>query len=65
MHQVGGKDWEEWYAKIRGVLLPRQSADGRWEVRDLDREGVGSIYQTSIAVIILSVPAGYLPIFQR
>jgi squalene cyclase len=65
MHQVGGKDWEEWYAKIRGVLLPRQSADGRWDVRELDREGVGSIYQTSIAVIILSVPAGYLPIFQR
>jgi squalene cyclase len=65
MHQVGGKDWEDWYAKIRGVLLPRQSADGRWEARDLDHEGVGAIYQTSIAVIILSVPAGYLPIFQR
>jgi hypothetical protein len=65
MHQVGGKDWEEWYAKIRGVLLARQSADGRWEARDLDREGVGSVYTTSIAVIILSVPAGYLPIFQR
>jgi squalene cyclase len=65
MHQVGGKDWEEWYTKIRGVLLPRQSADGSWNARDLDREGVGTIYQTSIAVIILSVPAGYLPIFQR
>ena len=65
MHQVGGKDWEEWYARIRALILPRQGADGSWYAREFDREGVGPIYQTSIAVIILSVPAGYLPIFQR
>jgi squalene cyclase len=65
MHQVGGKDWEEWYAKIKDLILPRQSADGSWTGHQFDREGVGPAYQTSIAVIILSVPAGYLPIFQR
>jgi prenyltransferase beta subunit len=65
MNQVGGKDWEEWYGKIRDLLLSRQSGDGSWSARDLDREGVGPVYQTSIAAIILSVPAGYLPIFQR
>ena len=29
------------------------------------RREVGPVYQTTIAVIILSVPANYLPIFQR
>jgi hypothetical protein len=63
MHQVGGKDWEEWYKRLCGTLLPVQEAEGSWNMRD--RRGVGTIYQTSISVIILSVPMGYLPIFQR
>jgi prenyltransferase beta subunit len=63
MHQVGGKDWEEWYGKIRDYLLPRQGGDGSWTA--VERGGVGPVYQSSIAVIILSVPAHYLPIFQR
>ena len=63
MHQVGGKDWEQYYGKIRDYLLPRQSFNGSWT--GVERGGVGPVYQTSIAVIILSVPAHYLPIFQR
>ncbi len=63
MHQVGGKEWEQWYGKIRDHLLPQQGSDGSW--RGVERGGVGPVYQTSIAVIILSVPAHYLPIFQR
>jgi hypothetical protein len=63
MHQVGGKEWEEWYARICTTILPLQSADGSWNVRD--RDVVGQVYQTSISVIILSVPMNYLPIFQR
>ncbi len=63
MHQVGGKDWEDWYARLRDYLLPRQSGDGSWTA--VERGGVGPVYQTSIAVIVLSVPAHYLPIFQR
>jgi hypothetical protein len=63
MHQVGGKDWEQYYGKIRDYLLPRQSFEGSWT--GVERGGVGPVYQTSIAVIILSVPAHYLPIFQR
>jgi len=63
MHQVGGDEWKEWYNKICNKLLPLQGSDGSWSARD--RENVGPIYQTSIAVIILSVPAHYLPIFQR
>jgi squalene cyclase len=63
MHQVGGKDWEDWYGRLTGYFLPKQSADGSWSTTN-HRE-VGPVYQTSIAVIVLSVPAHYLPIFQR
>jgi squalene cyclase len=63
MHQVGGKEWAEWYDNISKHLLPRQELDGYWS--QIDRGGVGPIYQTSIAVIILSVPTHYLSIFQR
>lgn len=65
MHQIGGKDWQEWYSKIRKTLLPAQSSDGSWSSRTLDRASVGPVYQTSISVIVLSVPTHYLPIFQR
>jgi squalene cyclase len=63
LHQVGGKDWEDWYAKERSLLLTRQDSNGSWST--LNPDGVGPAYQTAIAVIILSVPADYLPIFQR
>jgi hypothetical protein len=64
IHQVGGKDWKDWYAKIGKELLANQSPDGSWS-GGWHRESVGPVFQTSIAVIILSVPADYLPIFQR
>jgi squalene cyclase len=63
MHQVGGKDWEEWYERRRTVLLAKQSEDGSWS--NWMNDNVGPAYQTAIAVIILSVPANYLPIFER
>jgi len=64
MHQVGGKVWEDWYRRLESTLLPRQSSDGSWSIR-FTRNDVGPVYQTSIAVIALSVPASYLPIYQR
>lgn len=65
MHQIGGKEWAEWYGNIRKTLLGAQSPDGSWTGRKLSRSSVGPVYQTSIAVIVLSVPTHYLPIFQR
>jgi hypothetical protein len=62
MHQVGGKEWEDWYARLRTRLLSMQSSDGSWPTHS---DGAGPVYATSIAVIVLSVPANYLPIFQR
>ncbi len=62
-HQVGGKDWEDYYKLIRTRFLEMQSPDGSWSRRD--PQSAGPVYQTAIAVIALSVPANYLPIFQR
>jgi squalene cyclase len=63
MHQVGGKEWADWYARLKRELLPQQASDGSFSRHPED--GCGPVYQTSIAVIVLSVPAHYLPIFQR
>ncbi|HEY2784878.1 MAG TPA: prenyltransferase/squalene oxidase repeat-containing protein [Fimbriiglobus sp.] len=62
-HQIGGKKWEEYYDRMKTRLLACQRNTGEW----LEREEmqVGAAYQTSIAVLILSVPTHYLPIYQR
>ena len=65
MHQVGGKEWHDWYEKISTLLLAEQSQSGDWGRSNLDTTVVGPVYQTAIATIILSVPAQYLPVFQN
>jgi hypothetical protein len=62
-HQLGGKRWEEYYNRMKARLLAGQRNTGEW----LERQEmhVGAAYQTSIAVLILSVPTHYLPIYQR
>jgi squalene cyclase len=65
MHTVGGKDWADWYANTCKVLRDKQEGDGSWTGRDLDFSAPGSIYCTSIAVMVMSVPSHYLPIYQR
>lgn len=63
LHQVGGKPWEEYYERMKKNLLAIQEKNGQW--KDSRESGVGSAYQTAIAVLILSVPTDYLPIYQR
>lgn len=63
MHQIGGQEWKVWYAKMVDHFLPMQNSDGSWSTPD--RNSPGPVYQTAIAVIALSVPMNYLPIFQR
>jgi hypothetical protein len=58
--QRGGKDWDDYFEKMNRKLLGLQKKDGSW-----DGDGVGSIYGTAIALIILQLPYGYLPIYQR
>jgi hypothetical protein len=59
MIQIGGEDWERYYGNLRRRLLSSQSANGSWS------GDVGSTYCTAIAVMILSLPYTYLPIFQK
>ncbi len=56
----GEKDWEWYYPRMRDRLLDLQQPDGSW-----DGDRVGKIYGTSIALVILQMPYGYMPIMQR
>jgi hypothetical protein len=59
MIQIGGEEWERYYRDLRKRLLTNQGSAGSWS------GDVGSTYCTAIAVMILSLPYTYLPIFQR
>jgi len=59
MIQIGGSSWEKYFRALRKRLLNSQSPNGAWS------GDVGTTYSTSIAVMILSMPYTYLPIFQR
>lgn len=63
LHQVGGKTWEDYYKRMRDTLLSKQRPGGEWY--DRMEQQYGPVYQTAIAVLILSVPTHYLPIYQR
>jgi len=65
-NQIGGKMWEDYYQRMRDRLLAPgyQKATGEWY--DTSKEAAyGPAYQTAIAVLILSVPTHYLPIYQK
>ncbi len=66
MNQVGGEPWEKYYKRMRDKLLAPgyQKATGEWYDPRLEA-AYGASYQTSIAVLILSVPTHYLPIYQK
>jgi hypothetical protein len=57
LYQAGEDEFRLWYPQVREVMLARQGPDG----------GVGQRrgYDTSIAVIVLSVPYAYVPAYQR
>jgi hypothetical protein len=61
----GPREWAAWYDRLVNYFVRSgmQGPDGSWGATN--RREVGPVYQTSIAVIALSVPAHYLPIFQR
>ncbi|QDV90339.1 Prenyltransferase and squalene oxidase repeat protein [Phycisphaerae bacterium RAS2] len=59
MHVAGGEHWEQWWPAIRDELLVKQLPDGSW------RGEAGTEYGTAMALIVLQVPRGNLPILQR
>jgi hypothetical protein len=64
LNQVGGEVWEKYYKRMRDRLLTSQGRNGEW-YSDRREAAYGPAYQTSIAVLILSVPTHYLPIYQK
>ena len=59
MFQAGGKYWEGYFPRMRDELIHNQNADGGWSAQ------TGGTFETAVALIILQVPYGYLPILQR
>ena len=59
-YMAGDQYWDKYFPATRDQLLAMQQPEGSW-----NGDGVGTVYGTSIATIILQLPYKYLPIFQR
>lgn len=64
-HQVGGVAWEKYYNRVQSMLLESQHANGFWDWEKNEIALATRTHQTAMALWVLSVPAEYLPIFQR
>jgi len=61
LYVVGGRAWAWYYPRLREELIAGQRPDGSWP----NPFGPGPAFSTAVGAIILSLPFGYLPIFQR
>ena len=59
-YQAGDDVFAEYFPKATGFLLKLQKPDGSWE-----GDGIGAVFGTSVACIILQLPYKFLPIYQR
>src|SRR5262249_54818425 len=63
MNHLGGKEAEAWQRRLTEHLLGRQQPNGTWALPDSSTPG--PVYQTSIAVVLLSAPAQNLPLLRK
>jgi hypothetical protein len=64
--QAGGKDWENFFRKSFPYLVNVQGSNGAWDGSCGGwGSGYGDVFATSIGALILEIPLGYLPIFER
>jgi hypothetical protein len=59
-YMAGDAYWDAYYPKTREQLITMQAGDGSWT-----GDGIGQVYGTAIAAIILQLPFKFLPVFQR
>ncbi|WP_165250351.1 prenyltransferase/squalene oxidase repeat-containing protein [Paludisphaera soli] len=59
-YMAGDSYWDEYFPKARDQLLAQQQPDGSW-----NGDGIGQVFGTSVAAIILQLPFKFLPVFQR
>jgi len=60
MWQVGGADWDRYFPKMRDRLVRTQQQSGSW-----DGDGIGRVFGTAIACLILQLPYEHLPVLMR
>lgn len=63
-YQEGGTLWRTWYPAIRDELVRTQNANGSWEDTPFGSDA-GGVYATAMSILVLQVPAGLLPIYQK
>ncbi len=59
-YMAGDAYWDVYFPRSRDQIIAMQGGDGSW-----NGDGIGAVYGTAIAVIILQLPYKYLPVFQR
>jgi len=59
-YQAGDEYWDDYFPGARDKIVAMQARDGSW-----NGDGVGPVYGTSCALIILQLPYKFLPIYQR
>jgi hypothetical protein len=59
-YQAGDEYWDSYFPPARDNLLKQQSAEGSWQ-----GDGIGEIFGTSLACVLLQLPYKFLPIYQR
>jgi hypothetical protein len=59
-YMAGDEYWDKYFPGTRDQLLGMQAPDGSWH-----GDGIGEVYGTSIATIVLQLPFKFLPVFQR
>jgi Prenyltransferase and squalene oxidase repeat len=59
-YMAGDEYWDKYFPTARDQLLAMQQPDGSW-----NGDGIGQVYGTAIAAIILQLPFKFLPVFQR
>jgi len=59
-YQAGGNEWNRYYREIRDRLISLQQGDGSWI-----GDSVGTTYGTALALTVLQLPYGHVPIYQR
>jgi hypothetical protein len=62
--QLGGPYWTQINAEVSSDLRRRQQRDGSWTSTGVS-DGQGPSYATAMAVLALTVPYRYLPLYQR
>ncbi|MEX2212846.1 MAG: prenyltransferase/squalene oxidase repeat-containing protein [Phycisphaeraceae bacterium] len=60
MYLSSDENWKAYFPAVRDHLIRSQGQDGSWM-----GDGVGETYGSAIALIVLQLPYGHLPILQR